>query len=126
MTDILDAVQSRVALKKSSEHKYVGICPFHEEETGSFTVCTEKQEYHCFGCGAKGSPYAFIQNFNETRPVQDWTPEEMQEKCDEMVLACRERGLNITCIPYQSEEDINVLNRFLISRSNEGASKETH
>lgn len=125
MLDILDAIQSRVALKKSNEHAYVGLCPFHEEKTGSFTVCTDKQFYHCFGCGENGDADDFVKKFDGI-PRAEWTPEEMQAKCDQMVLACRERGLNITCFPYRSEEDANVLNRFILSRVEDSSVDKQH
>lgn len=57
--DIYDIVSRYVTLKKSGSN-WFGLCPFHTEKTGSFSVNTEKQIYHCFGCGAGGSVYNFI------------------------------------------------------------------
>ena len=57
--DIYDVVSRYVTLKKSGAN-WFGLCPFHTEKTGSFSVNTEKQIYHCFGCGAGGSVYNFI------------------------------------------------------------------
>lgn len=34
---------------------YTGLCPFHEEQTPSFTMRLDKATYHCFGCGAEGT-----------------------------------------------------------------------
>jgi hypothetical protein len=42
-----------VKLKKSGKN-FVGICPFHEEKTASFTVHIDRKKYYCFGCGASG------------------------------------------------------------------------
>ena len=39
---------------------YVGLCPFHQEKTPSFTVSAVKNRYHCFGCGRGGKPIAFV------------------------------------------------------------------
>src|ERR1700685_2460906 len=39
--------------------EYVGLCPFHNEKTPSFTVVEDKAFYHCFGCGAHGDVIGF-------------------------------------------------------------------
>ncbi|MBQ3879021.1 MAG: DNA primase [Oscillospiraceae bacterium] len=57
--DIYDVVSRYVTLKKSGSN-WFGLCPFHGEKTASFSVNTEKQIFHCFGCGAGGSVYNFI------------------------------------------------------------------
>ncbi|MGB1109182.1 MAG: CHC2 zinc finger domain-containing protein, partial [Gammaproteobacteria bacterium] len=49
--DIVDVIDARVPLKRAGR-EYKACCPFHGEKTPSFTVSTEKQFYHCFGCGA--------------------------------------------------------------------------
>jgi hypothetical protein len=48
-----------VALKKAGAEQ-VGLCPFHDEKTPSFTVNDRKQFYHCFGCGQHGDAIAFV------------------------------------------------------------------
>ncbi len=57
--DIVDVVSRYVQLKKSGSN-YFGLCPFHNEKHGSFSVSADKQIYHCFGCGAGGSVIGFI------------------------------------------------------------------
>jgi len=57
--NIVDVVSSYVRLKKSGAN-YLGLCPFHNEKTPSFTVSAEKQLYKCFGCGAGGNAIGFI------------------------------------------------------------------
>ena len=57
--DIYDVVSRYITLKKSGSN-WFGLCPFHGEKTPSFSVNTEKQIFHCFGCGAGGSVYNFI------------------------------------------------------------------
>lgn len=57
--DIVDIISEYVTLKKTGSN-YVGICPFHSEKTPSFTVSSEKQFYHCFGCGEGGDIISFI------------------------------------------------------------------
>ena len=58
-SDILDVVSSYVALTKKGSN-YFGLCPFHNEKTGSFSVAPDKQMYHCFGCGNGGGVFKFI------------------------------------------------------------------
>lgn len=57
--DIVDVVGDAVQLRKAGGN-FVGLCPFHNEKTGSFTVSPAKQFYHCFGCGAHGSAIGFL------------------------------------------------------------------
>ena len=58
-TDIVDVVSRYVQLKKAGAN-FLGLCPFHNEKTPSFTVSSAKQFYHCFGCGAHGNAIGFM------------------------------------------------------------------
>ncbi|MCM8788997.1 MAG: CHC2 zinc finger domain-containing protein, partial [Candidatus Omnitrophica bacterium] len=57
--DILEVVSRYVQLKKSGR-SHRGICPFHPERTPSFFVSSEKQIFHCFGCGVGGNVITFL------------------------------------------------------------------
>jgi len=57
--DIIDIVGSFVKLKKRGSN-YIGVCPFHNEKTPSFTVSPSKEIYKCFGCGKSGNTISFI------------------------------------------------------------------
>lgn len=57
--DIVEIVSEVVALKPAGRN-LVGLCPFHNEKTPSFTVNPEKQIFHCFGCGQGGNVFAFL------------------------------------------------------------------
>ncbi len=57
--DIADVVQRYVQLRKAGAN-YVGLCPFHNEKTPSFSVSPAKQFYHCFGCGVHGNAIGFL------------------------------------------------------------------
>ena len=57
--DIVKVIGSYVTLKKNG-HRYVGLCPFHNETAPSFSVDGQKQVYHCFGCKAGGSVIQFV------------------------------------------------------------------
>ena len=58
-SDIVDVVSSYVALTKKGGN-YFGLCPFHNEKTGSFSVAPDKQMYYCFGCHKGGGAINFI------------------------------------------------------------------
>lgn len=58
-SDIVEIVSDYVPLKKAGAN-YVGLCPFHNEKTPSFTVSETKQFFHCFGCGEGGDAITFV------------------------------------------------------------------
>lgn len=90
--DIVDIVSERVVLRKRGKD-YLGLCPFHEEKTPSFSVSPTKQMYYCFGCGAGGNAVKFLmeagkQSFADVVlglaqryqvPVKTQDPEEYRE-----------------------------------------------
>jgi len=57
--DIVEVISEYVSLQKRGEN-YVGLCPFHSEKTPSFHVNSEKQLFHCFGCGVGGNVFTFL------------------------------------------------------------------
>lgn len=57
--DIVDVVGQHVQLRKGGAN-LLGLCPFHNEKSPSFTVSPTKQFYHCFGCGAHGTAIRFL------------------------------------------------------------------
>lgn len=57
--DIVALVGEYVSLKKTGKN-YTGLCPFHQEKTPSFSVSSEKQIFHCFGCGEHGDVFSFL------------------------------------------------------------------
>lgn len=60
--DIVDVIGGYVRLKKKG-NTYFGLCPFHNEKTGSFSVSPNKQMYYCFGCGAGGNVFTFLMQY---------------------------------------------------------------
>jgi DNA primase len=60
--DIVEVIDSRVPLKKAGR-EHTACCPFHNEKTPSFTVSSNKQFYHCFGCGAHGTAVGFLMEY---------------------------------------------------------------
>jgi DNA primase len=59
--DIVRIVGEYVKLRKSGAQNFQGLCPFHQEKTPSFSVHATRQFFHCFGCGASGDVFAFVQ-----------------------------------------------------------------
>jgi len=60
LNDIVDVVSSyNIALKQRGGN-FLGLCPFHNEKTPSFSVSSDKQMYKCFGCGEGGNVYSFV------------------------------------------------------------------
>ncbi len=57
--DIVDLVSGYVALTRKGSN-YFGLCPFHNEKTGSFSVSPDKQMYYCFGCHHGGGAINFV------------------------------------------------------------------
>lgn len=57
--DVVDVVGKYVQLRKGGAN-LLGLCPFHNEKSPSFTVSPTKQFYHCFGCGAHGTAITFL------------------------------------------------------------------
>ena len=66
---IVDVVSTRVQLKKSGSG-YKACCPFHNENTPSFTVNRQKGFYHCFGCGASGDSISFLREHDNLSFVE--------------------------------------------------------
>jgi DNA primase len=90
--DIVDVVSEHVVLRKRGK-EFVGLCPFHDDRSPSFTVSPSKQFYYCFSCGAGGNAIKFLmelgkQPFGEVVlelarryqvPVQTLEPAQRQE-----------------------------------------------
>ncbi|MGI2904684.1 DNA primase [Tolypothrix sp. VBCCA 56010] len=90
--DIVDVVSEYVVLRKRGKD-FVGLCPFHDEKTPSFTVSQTKQMYFCFGCQAGGNAIKFLMELGKHSfaevvldlarryqvPVQTLLPEQRQE-----------------------------------------------
>lgn len=90
--DIVDVISTHVVLRKRGKD-FVGLCPFHDEKSPSFTVSPSKQMFYCFGCGAGGNAFKFLMELGKRSfsdvvlelarqhqvPVQTLEPEQRQE-----------------------------------------------
>jgi DNA primase catalytic core len=59
-TDIVELISAYTTLKQVG-NSFKGLCPFHQERTPSFHVMPERRRYHCFGCGASGDVFTFLE-----------------------------------------------------------------
>ncbi len=66
---IVDLISGYVQLRKRGKN-YIGLCPFHNEKTPSFTVSEEKQIFHCFGCHTGGNIYKFLMEYEKISFVE--------------------------------------------------------
>ena len=57
--DIVEVISETVRLKRSGRN-FMGLCPFHNEKSPSFSVSQDKQIYKCFGCGEAGNVISFV------------------------------------------------------------------
>lgn len=67
--DIIDVIGAFVRLKKRGKN-HIGLCPFHQEKTPSFTVSADKQMYHCFGCGKGGNVFTFVMEMEKVSFIE--------------------------------------------------------
>lgn len=100
-SNIVDVIGGYVRLRRSGS-SYVGLCPFHNEKSPSFSVSGEKQLYYCFGCGAGGNVFTFLMEYenmsfpeavahlaeraNIALPERDYSDEEKQARSRRQVL----------------------------------------
>jgi DNA primase len=68
-SDIFEVVSRFVLLKKRGRN-YLGLCPFHQEKSPSFTVSPDKQIWHCFGCGQGGNVFNFLMKIDNLSFVE--------------------------------------------------------
>ena len=69
-TDIVQLVGQYLTLKKSGHDSLTGLCPFHQEKTGSFSVSPSKQVFYCFGCGKGGDAITFLRELEQLTYVE--------------------------------------------------------
>ncbi len=105
--DILDVVGEFVKLKKRGA-SYLGLCPFHNEKTPSFTVSPSKEIYKCFGCGKSGNSISFIMEHEKDSYVDalKWLAKKYDIEIEETFATDEQRQ------QQQSAESLFIINNF--------------
>src|SRR5487761_756966 len=63
--DLVKIVQEHLRLTRRNKD-FVGLCPFHQEDTPSFTVHPDRQSWYCFGCERHGDVFTFVELIEKT------------------------------------------------------------
>ena len=117
---IVDVVSDFVTLRKRGVN-YIGLCPFHDEKTGSFTVSPAKGIFKCFGCGKGGGPVHFIMEHEQLDypgalrylakkyhieiVEKEMTPEEQQSQSDREAMFALNTWAQLYFIKQMNETD---------------------
>ena len=137
--DIIEIVNSFVKLKKRGTN-YIGLCPFHNEKSPSFTVSPSKEIYKCFGCGRSGNAITFLMEHEKYSYVEalKWlaakynveieeteaSPEykQQQQEADSLFIINKFAQQFFSDTLFNSEEGLNIGMSYLKER---GFSEET-
>ncbi|ULQ57481.1 DNA primase [Flavihumibacter rivuli] len=105
--DIIDVVGSFVKLKKRGTN-YLGLCPFHNEKTPSFTVSPNKEIYKCFGCGKSGNTISFLMEHEKYSYVEalKWLANRYNVEVEETEVSAEVRA------QQQLADSLYILNGF--------------
>ena len=105
--DILDVVGSFVKLKRRGAN-YLGLCPFHNERTPSFTVSPSKEIYKCFGCGKSGNTISFVMEHEKLSYVEAlrWLAARYNIEVEETEVSPEQK------IQQQASESLYIINQF--------------
>ncbi|KAF1037142.1 MAG: DNA primase [Herbaspirillum frisingense] len=111
--DIVDVVGRYVQLKKGGAN-FMGLCPFHNEKSPSFTVSPTKQFYHCFGCGAHGTAISFLIEYSGMGFV-----EAVKDLAQNVGMVVPEREDNIPLAQRQEKQAKSMALSDVMSRAND-------
>ena len=105
--DILDVVGGFVRLKRRGAN-YLGLCPFHNEKTPSFTVSPSKEIFKCFGCGKSGNTISFIMEHEKLSYVEAlrWLANKYNIEIEETEASPEQK------IQQQTSESLFIINQF--------------
>src|SRR6478752_7744679 len=105
--DIIDVVGEFVKLKKRGTN-YIGVCPFHNEKSPSFTVSPSKEIYKCFGCAKSGNTITFLmehEKYDYTEALK-WLAQSYNIEIQETEVSDETR------IVQQAAESLHAVNNF--------------
>lgn len=105
--DIIEIVGGFVKLKKRGTN-YLGLCPFHNEKTPSFTVSPSKEIYKCFGCGKSGNTISFLMEHEKYTYVEalKWLAAKYNIEIEETFANPEQR------LQQQTAESLFIINKF--------------
>jgi DNA primase len=105
--DITEIIGGYVKLKKRGAN-YLGLCPFHNEKTPSFTVSPAKEIYKCFGCGRSGNTISFLMEHEKFTYVEalKWLANRYNVEVEESELSPEIK------IQQQTADSLYILNNF--------------
>jgi DNA primase len=105
--DIVDIVGSYVKLKKRGTN-YLGLCPFHNERTPSFTVSPAKEIYKCFGCGRSGNSIGFLMDLEKYSYAEAlrWLANKYNVEIEESEVSPEQK------IQQQAADSLYIINNF--------------
>ncbi len=105
--DIIDVVGAYVKLKKRGTN-YLGLCPFHNEKSPSFTVSPNKEIYKCFGCGKSGNTISFIMEHEKFSYVEAlrWLANRYNIEVEETAVSAEVKQ------QQQAADSLYILNNF--------------
>ncbi|HEX6179659.1 MAG TPA: DNA primase, partial [Chitinophagaceae bacterium] len=105
--DIIEIIGEFVKLKKRGVN-YLGLCPFHNEKTPSFTVSPVKEIYKCFGCGKSGNAISFLMDLEKYSYVEAlrWLANKYNVAIEETEVSPELR------IQQQVAESLHIINNF--------------
>ena len=125
----VDIISEYVQLRKRGKN-YVGLCPFHNEKTPSFTVSDEKQIFHCFGCHTGGNVFKFLMEYKKISFVE--AVQELSEQLGIPLEYQESAGYEEQQTEQETLYDINTeaakyfLNNLLNDEEADGARKYLH
>lgn len=105
--DIIEIVGGFVKLKKRGAN-YLGLCPFHNEKTPSFTVSPVKEIYKCFGCGKSGNTISFLMEHEKYSYVEAlrWLANKYNVEIEETEVSSEQKQLQ------QAADSLYIINNF--------------
>ncbi|MGG9971717.1 DNA primase [Ferruginibacter sp. SUN002] len=105
--DIIEIVGSFIKLKKRGTN-YLGLCPFHNEKSPSFTVSPSKEIYKCFGCGRSGNSISFLMEHEKYSYVEAlrWLANKYNVEIEEKELSPEQK------LQQQSADSLYIINNF--------------
>lgn len=105
--DIIEIIGESVKLKKRGAN-YLGLCPFHNEKTPSFTVSPAKEIYKCFGCGRSGNSISFLMEHEKYSYVEAlrWLAAKYNVPIEEIELSPEIK------MQHQVADSLHIINSF--------------